>query len=238
MIIWLLPISVSADIHGARTLSALKEEALAITTQMTEPTQAHAADQELAAAARDDFAAFERLYRRYVTRVYRYCYSRTSNSADAEDLTSQTFLAALEAIGSYRGRGSFAAWLFGIARRKCQDFHRRRYRQREEPLEAAQPLPDRHGQQLESRQLESRQLESRQLESRQLESQAYGHEILDCVQRHWRLLSADRREVVLLRFWAGLNTAETAQVMGRSRGAVKMLLSRAIADIRERCLDE
>lgn len=189
---------------------------MTLTGQIMEPTLAQAADQELAAAARDDYAAFDLLYRRYVTRVYRYCYSRTDNAVDAEDLTAQTFLAALEAIGGYRGRGSFAAWLFGIAWRKCNDYHRRRYQQREEPLPSAEE----------------------QAVAARAEVAAHEQGILDCVQRHWRLLSEDRREVVLLRFWAGLNTAETASVMGRSRGAVKMLLSRAIADLRERCLDE
>lgn len=191
---------------------------MALTTEITNTEPAPAADRDLAMAARDDFAAFEILYRRYVNRVYRYCYSRTNNAADAEDLTAQTFLAALESIGRYRGRGSFAAWLFGIAWRKCKDFHRRRYRDRDEQLKAA---PSQANEDLQP-----------------LESHAHEREILDCVQRHWRLLSPNRREVVLLRFWAGLNTAETARVMGRSRGSVKMLLSRAIADIRERCLHE
>ena len=189
---------------------------MVLTNKVTESVPAPAEELALAAAARDDFAAFDLLYRRYVNRVYRYCYSRTDNAADAEDLTAQTFLAALEAIDGYRGRGSFAAWLFSIAWRKCHDYHRHRYRQREEPIAVAQMQDN----------------------GRRPESAAYEQGILDCVQRHWRLLSEDRRHVVLLRFWAGLNTAETATVMGRSRGAVKMLLSRAIADIRERCLDE
>ena len=79
------------------------------------------ADEVLAQLARQDYAAFASLYRRYVTRVYRYCFSQTGNSQDAEDCTSQTFLAALEQINRFRGQGSFAAWLFGIARRRCQE---------------------------------------------------------------------------------------------------------------------
>lgn len=191
---------------------------MALTTELTDRKPAPAADHDLAKAAGDDYAAFEILYRRYVNRVYRYCYSRTDNAADAEDLTAQTFLAALESIGRYRGRGSFAAWLFGIAWRKCKDYHRQRYRDRRELLKRSRS-PAEEG-------------------AQPLDGHAYEQEVLDCVQRHWRLLSPDRREVVLLRFWAGLNTAETAEVMGRSHGAVKMLLSRAIADIRERCLHE
>lgn len=191
---------------------------MALKTEITETKQVADGDRELALAARADFTAFEQLYRRYVNRVYRYCYSRTDNAADAEDLTGQTFVAALEGIARFSGRGSFASWLFGIAWRKCQDFHRRRYRHQEVLTTTAPDVGDANGNFPEAR--------------------AYDREILDCVQRHWRLLSEDRRDVLLLRFWAGLNTAETASVMGRSRGAVKMLLSRAVADLRERCLDE
>jgi len=81
-------------------------------------------DRELIRLAKAGHEAFDVLYRRYVLPVYRYCYARTDNVADAEDLTAQTFLASLEGMQRYRGRGSFSAWLFGIARHKCADFHR------------------------------------------------------------------------------------------------------------------
>ena len=191
---------------------------MALTTEITNTPSTTGSDQDLARLARHDYDAFAQLYRRYVTRVYRYCYSRTDNAADAEDLTAQTFLAALEAIDSYRGRGSFVAWLFSIAWRKCQDYYRHHYKQREfgEKHEIPEPASTQES----------------------IETRAYESGMMDCVRRQWRLLSDDRREVLLLRFWAGLSTAETAEVMGRRPGAVKMLLSRAIADIRERCLDE
>ena len=88
-------------------------------------------------AARSDREAFDALYRRYVDQVYRYCYSRVGHQADAEDLTDQTFLAALQRLPDYDGREEFAAWLFGIARHKCADYHRRAYADPGEPLEAA-----------------------------------------------------------------------------------------------------
>lgn len=175
-------------------------------------------ERALVEAARHDHTAFDQLYRRYATRVYRYCYTHTNNARDAEDLTTQTFMAAMEGISRFRGRGSFAAWLFAIAWRKCKDYHRRRYQMPQETLQRAEQMPD--------------------AELPDLEQRAYQQDILDCVQQTWSLLSEDRQEVVRLRFWGGLNTEETAAVMGRSKGAVKMLLARAIADLRERCLDE
>ena len=82
-------------------------------------------DAALAKVARCDRAAFAALYRRYVTPVYRYLCSRVGNAGDAEDLTAQVFLEALEGLHSYRERGSFAGWLFTIARHKAADHHRR-----------------------------------------------------------------------------------------------------------------
>jgi RNA polymerase sigma-70 factor (ECF subfamily) len=82
---------------------------------------------EVVAAARNgDPAAFARLYGRYVRPIYRYLYSRVGDGADAEDLTSRTFLAALEALTRYRHRGRFAAWIFAIAYRKAMDHFRTR----------------------------------------------------------------------------------------------------------------
>lgn len=175
-------------------------------------------DAALAAAAKEDATAFDALYRRYVTRVYRYCLLRCGNAQDAEDLTAQTFLAALESLGRYRERGSFAAWLFTIARRQCHDHHRRRYRHPEQPLDDVvarenprTPDPEQH---------------------------ALRVLVMACVQRVLPLLTEERQEVVRLRYGAGLSTAETAAVMGKGQSAVKMLLLRALNDLRERCLDE
>ena len=175
-------------------------------------------DGALAQAARTDRDTFDALYRRYVTHVYRYCYAHAGNRADAEDLAAQTFLAALEGLSRYRRRGPFAAWLFGIARRKCADHHRSQYANRSEPLDAANPLPD--------------------TSMPDPEQHAYRNGILDCVQQALPHLSPDRREALQLRFWGGLKGREVAAVMRRSESAVKMLVSRAVADLRRRCLDE
>ena len=51
-------------------------------------------------------------------------------------------------------------------------------------------------------------------------------------------LSDREREVLRLRYGAGLSTAETAAMMGKGQSAVKMLLLRAVDDLRKRCLDE
>ncbi|HDQ34877.1 MAG TPA: RNA polymerase sigma factor [Chloroflexi bacterium] len=175
-------------------------------------------DEQLAQAAKADHAAFEDLYHRYVTPVYRYCYARTNNVVDAEDLTMQTFLAALESIARYRGQGAFAAWLFSIARRKCADHHRARYAHPKVNLDAADQQPD--------------------LDAPDPEERASCADVLDCVRQMLPQLSPDRCEAIQLRYWGGLPIRAIAKAMRRSEGAVKMLISRALNDLRERCLDE
>jgi RNA polymerase sigma-70 factor (ECF subfamily) len=175
-------------------------------------------DDALVQAARHDHGAFDALYRRYVDQIYRYCYSRVGRRADAEDLTAQTFLAVLQGLPDYDGRGSFAAWLFGIARHKCADYHRERYANPKEPLEAVRGQLDPGAVDPERRALMSG--------------------VLDCVRRALDALTPDRREALQLRFWGGLKHRQVGAVMGRSEDAAKMLVWRAVRDLRERCLDE
>lgn len=79
----------------------------------------------LVAQAKQDIQAFGRLYDLYVQPVYRYLLSKVGNVQDAEDLTAQTFLAAIQDFKRYRHKGKFAAWLFTIARNKAADFYRK-----------------------------------------------------------------------------------------------------------------
>jgi RNA polymerase sigma-70 factor (ECF subfamily) len=180
-----------------------------------EQNYAELADNDLARLARDDHDAFEALYRRYVTPIYRYCYARTNNVADAEDLTAQTFLAVTESIDRYRGARNFPAWLFGIARHKCADYHRAAYAAQQQSLadiEVADPEPE-NG-----------------------EERLFRYSVLECVERLLAYLSPDRLEALRLRYWGGLSMREAAAVMQRSEAAFKMLVSRAISDLRERCV--
>ena len=175
-------------------------------------------DRELIRLARTDYEAFDVLYRRYVTPVFRYCYARTDSVPDAEDLTTQTFLASLEGIHRYHGRGSVSAWLFGIARHKCADFHRKQYANQQSTMgEEIEILPD-------------------PADKSNPEAQAILRSVLDCVSRGLPMLSPDRIDALRLRYWGGLSIADVARAMQRSPAAVKMLVSRAIADLRERCV--
>jgi RNA polymerase sigma-70 factor (ECF subfamily) len=157
----------------------------------------------------DDGAAFVGLYRRYAAAVYRYHARHVGDHDDAEDLTAATFDRALAAFGRYRDEGSAAAWLFAIARHTRID-HARRRRPRADLAEAdsvadAAPLPDDSALRAER-----------------------AHEL----RRLVATLPADQQEALALRFFAGLSTAEAAAALGRSEGAVKMLVHRAVGALR------
>ncbi|WNZ25556.1 RNA polymerase sigma factor [Leptolyngbya sp. NK1-12] len=167
-------------------------------------------DEELAQEARYRSEAFAELYRRNLKAVYRYHLSRVGNVHDAQDLTAQTFLAAQEAIASFQGRGKFAAWLMGVASRKTVDYFRR---QRSIlPLEEAHEVADDS--------IAPEEFAAQQLSLEQV-AQALSH------------LSADRAEAIALQVFGGLSVAEVAQVMDKSEAAVKMLVCRALKDLRK-----
>ncbi len=96
-------------------------------------------DGELALAAQKDPAIFQSIYDRWAIRIYQYFYFHTHDPVYAEDLTSQLFLSALQALPRYQHRGHFAAWLFAIARNLSKEYFRKN--QREIPLETAPGLP-------------------------------------------------------------------------------------------------
>jgi RNA polymerase sigma-70 factor (ECF subfamily) len=162
----------------------------------------------LAAAARTDSAAFGRLYNHFVQPIYRYLLSRVQISHVAEDLTSQTFMAALEGLPSYRERGYFSAWLFRIARSKLMDYYRRsKYEVSLEAIGERAELDDSLGRVVRDDEIKK---------------------LAGLIQK----LSAEERDLIQLRYVADLSFGEMAQVLGKREDAVKKSLYRLLASIR------
>jgi RNA polymerase sigma-70 factor (ECF subfamily) len=137
--------------------------------------------------------------------------AHVGNVKDAEDLTSQTFMAALEGIRSYRGAGSFAAWIMGIAS-KIKAMYFRSCRPEVE-IEAAHHIP-------------TPNLGTDQLANQRLR--------LDSITRALKQISPERADAITLCFFSELTYAEAGRVLKKSEAATKMLVSRGLQDLRER----
>lgn len=151
---------------------------------------------------------FTLLYQQYFDKVYRYHVARTGNVHDAQDLTSETFKTAYENMHRYRGEGSWAGWLFGIAHHKMADHFRRR---KNDCIK-----------------------DSELLFQDCTDPEALAFQNIQTYQLCERMnaLSPERAEALRLRFWGGLTAYETAEAMGKTEAAVKMLVFRAIHDLR------
>ena len=80
--------------------------------------------QRLARGDRDALTVF---YGRHIDAVYRFVYQQVGgNQQDAEDVTQETFIAAIDSLESFRGDSRLYVWLCGIAWRKASDLRRRR----------------------------------------------------------------------------------------------------------------
>lgn len=163
----------------------------------------------LVQSAIHDPAAFAQLYRRYVDRVYRYLLIKVGNIDDAQDITAQTFLAAMENIRKFERQGTFGAWLIGIAQNKAHD-HFRRLKEVVSLDQIADMLPD-----------------AVSLD----EVVDHRIQVTDIVAA-LRELSPDRAEALSLRIFSELSAAEIGRILGKSEAAAKMLVHRAMQDLR------
>ena len=157
--------------------------------------------------------AYGQLYELYAPVVFRFLFAHLDDRMDAEDLTVEVFLRTWRSLNTYRDQGvPFAAFLFRIARNALID-HYRRTRKVEQPLSLEEEL------------VSDPQAEPGEAVLENLERQEI-RQILD-------KLREDYRTVLILRFLSDLSPEETAQIMGKSTGAVRVLQYRALAALRK-----
>ncbi len=176
-------------------------------------------DRPLVDAARRHPERFEALYRRYVAPVYSFAYYELGNHHAAEDATSRTFMAALANLDRFEeraqpedgdGASTFKVWLFQIARNAIANERRTVRRHPAAPLDEASALIS---------------------DPLNVEADALRR---DEASQAWRAvgrLPGDRRRALVLRFVDEMSTAEIAGVMGRSEGAIRVLLHRALRTV-------
>ncbi len=156
-----------------------------------------------------NLADFDPLYTHYMKPIYGFIYRRTLDRQTAEDITSITFIKALEKIGSYRGdRGVFAAWLYSIARNAITDHFR-----------TAHPHTD-----IE----DAWDLSSDEDVAGKVRDRMSHAELRKALQK----LKPAQREIVILRLWDGLSYKEIAQVTGKTEGNCKVIFSRTLDTLR------
>jgi RNA polymerase sigma-70 factor, ECF subfamily len=152
---------------------------------------------------------FEQVYGEHVVGIYRFVYARVGNRPDAEDLTAQVFVRAVEQLDTTRQPGQIAAWLYRVAQNAIADYWRAFYRLPVVGVDHVAPgwEPADDG--------ERRELAPDDRAAQRVEALLRG-------------LPARYRRVLELRFLQRLSVAETALAMGISSGNAKVLQYRAL----------
>jgi RNA polymerase sigma-70 factor, ECF subfamily len=157
-------------------------------------------------------AEFSDLYKAHLRDVYSYAYYRVGNHHDAEDLTEQTFLQAYRhferAVRESDGR-PLRPWLIRIAHNLAANVYRDRARKPQSPLDESAPIAAPHT----------------------TEDLVAGRDELKRVLEGVGQLPDDRREALIMRFALGMDNREIARALGRTDGATKVLIHRAIKQL-------
>ena len=170
-------------------------------------------DEAVGRAQEGDAAAFAVLYEDYYDRIFRYVSFKTSNSLEAEDITAEVFVKMLESIDSFKWQGyQFSSWLFRIAHNLIVDHFRKRGRRHIVALDDAPAAATEYNPDLD----------------RKLDVDMS----MVPVQEAMKDLTDLQREVISLRFAAGLSVAETARAVGKKGNAVKALQHAGIKKLR------
>ena len=155
---------------------------------------------------------FSELYRTHLRDVYSYAYYRVGNHHDAEDLTEQTFLQAYRhferAQRESNGR-PLRPWLIRIAHNLAANYYRDRSRRPQTHLDDAETYSSPHA----------------------TEDLVEGREEVQEVLEGVSNLPDDRREALIMRFALDMDNREIARALGRSEGATKVLIHRAIRQL-------
>ena len=175
-------------------------------------TLPRAYEDQLVERAKSDAGAFGELYDHYFGQIYRFSYSRLRDRDLAEDITSEVFFKALRAIGRYKPSGHpFSSWLYQIAVNAIND-HYRGHKPTDD-IDNAIQIADR-----------SRPVDET-VSTRQEAMQVWA--AIDA-------LPEAQRTAMSLKLGEDLKLAQIAQIMGKSEGAIKLLIHRGMAGVRDR----
>lgn len=189
------------------------ERCLVAADQLSSPDE-YAAERSVVDRARSgDRAAMEDLYARYFERIYRFVLTRVGNPSDAEDITSEVFIRVFEALPRFRWQDvPFHAWIFRIAYNQVVSHYRRgSTRVVRTSIDDVDVIDTKEGPEAIT------------------EARITLTEVYTVVEK----LSESQRQVIMLRFGAGLSVQETAQTLKKTENNVKVLQHKAIARLQE-----
>jgi len=154
--------------------------------------------------------SFAKIYDSNIDKIYKFIYYKTYHKETAEDLTSQTFLKALEKFHQYNPeKGSISSWLYQIARNLVTDYYR--LKRNTVDIDDVWDLQD----------------------DQNIELDMENKEQLEELREVLKKLPADQRDILILRVWLDLTYNDIAQVLGKTEGACKMMFSRLISRLRK-----
>ncbi|HEX9743771.1 MAG TPA: RNA polymerase sigma factor [Nitrospiraceae bacterium] len=168
-------------------------------------------------------AAFDRLYREHVDRMYRFAQRLCGSPDDAKDLVQETFLSAYRSLKHFRGESSVSTWLYTIAAHACQRMRRKRKGEPDYKLSLDALIPTSDGEM--SIQVAGEDLSPEE----RLEYKELRRSLLAAVHK----LPKKYRMVLVLRDMEGLSAREVGAVMGLTERAVKSRLHRARLFVRQ-----
>ena len=159
---------------------------------------------------RGDQNAFGELYEAYIKKIYNFVYYKTHHKETAQDLTSLTFLKALEKLALYKQEaGSFSSWLYQIARNNVIDFYRTK--KSDANIDDAFDLHDDHD------------------FLQDIDTQTK----LSAVKNHLQKLNSTQREIIILRVWEELDYEEISKIVGKTADNCKMIFSRGLKALKQ-----
>jgi RNA polymerase sigma-70 factor (ECF subfamily) len=193
---------------------------------MAKPITNETADTELVALAQNgDLDAFEALANRYERRVYSLALRMLRQEQDAEDVTQQAFLSAMENLGRFRGDASFSTWLLRIATHAALKVIRKRKGLDTVSLEQATEEEDSYGTIPHPEYIADWRQSPEELVRK--------NEVQRLLDDALAKLDEKHRLVFLLRDVEGLSVKETAEALGLSEANTKVRLLRARLQLRE-----
>lgn len=164
-----------------------------------------------------DPEAFGKFYDLYVTRIYRFVFFKINSVSDAQDITSEVFLKLWQSIKEGKDIKNINAFTYMIARNMVIDFYRQNHKFDEPISEEHDNIPD-----------DQKDLLRQQIMDSELSSVLKGIENL----------KDEYKEVIILKYLDELSISEIASVVGKSNGAVRVLLYRATKALKENVHDQ